>query len=890
MFKVSDLTALFLRHSHAGFILRLFLLVLMTGALVGCGGDGGSGKGASPSPRKDKPEAPVKLMPTAGDGQVTLTWEVPSGSSVTSYKYRVRESGREVVGWTTIPNSNANTRSYTVTNLTNGVTYTFDLRAVNQAGESDLVSIEGTPNGAITPVPGADVPDVPRSFTATAGDAQVTLEWQAPTSDGGSSITSYKYRVSQTGTNTWAPDWTTVTGGASARSQTVTGLTNGTSYTFELRAVNGVGESSEVNATATPVAGTTVPGPPRSFTATVGDTQVVLNWQAPSSDGGSSIIHYSYRVSQTGTNTWSPDWTTVTGGASASSQTVTGLTNGTNYTFELRAVNGEGESVKVSDTATPATTPGSPRSFTATVGDTQVVLSWQAPSSDGGDPITSYSYRVSQAGTNTWSPDWTTVTGGASASSQTVTGLTNGTSYTFELRAVNGVGESSEVNATATPVAGTTVPGPPRSFTATVGDTQVVLNWQAPSSDGGDPITSYSYRVSQTGTNTWSPDWTDVTGGGSARSQTVTGLTNGTNYTFELRAVNGEGESVKVSDTATPATTPGSPRNFTATVGNAQVVLNWEAPTSDGGSSITGYKYRVSQTGTNTWSPDWTDVSGGASASSQTVTGLTNGTSYTFELRAVNGAGESVEVSATATPVTVPGPPRNFAATMGDTQVVLNWEAPTSDGGSPITSYRYRMSQTGTNTWSPDWTDVTGGGSARSQTVTSLTNGTNYTFELKAVSGVGESSSVSDTATPSICGGAVDGTLDGSGTSGDPYIVCSSNHLGLIGSGSYNSFSHYKMGQDIDLNNVAFTPIGTFIGTFDGDGKKIQNLSISRSGSGISLSVGLFQVSAGTIKNLGIENFNITASAGSSTSLSIGALVGSIIGGTVSNCYAVGFR
>ena len=94
------------------------------------------------------------------------------------------------------------------------------------------------------------------------------------------------------------------------------------------------------------------------------------------------------------------------------------------------------------------------------------------------------------------------------------------------------------------------------------------------------------------------------------------------------------------------------------------------------------------------------------------------------------------------------------------------------------------------------------------------------------------------------------------------------------------------MGQDIDLNNVAFTPIGSLTGTFDGDGKKIKNLSISSSGTGSGLNVGLFKSILGTIKNLGIENFNITASAGSSTSLSIGALVGQNSGGTVSNCYA----
>ena len=333
----------------------------------------------------------------------------------------------------------------------------FDLRAVNQAGESDLVSIEGTPRGATTLSL-----TVPRNFTATVGNTQVILNWQPPTSDGGSAITGYSYRVQRTGSGTWAPNWTTVTGGGSARSQTVTGLTNGTNYTFELRAVNGEGDSSKARTTATPVSGNTVPGAPRSFTAIAGNTQVTLSWEAPSSDGGSAITSYSYRVRQTSSATWSPDWTDVTGGGIARSQTVTGLTNNTSYTFELRAVNGEGDSSSVSATATPVsgnTVPGVPRNFTATVGNAQVILNWQAPSSDGGDPITSYSYRVQITGSGTWVPNWTTVTGGASARSQTVTGLTNKTNYTFELRAVNGEGDGSKASTTATPVSGNTVPG-----------------------------------------------------------------------------------------------------------------------------------------------------------------------------------------------------------------------------------------------------------------------------------------------------------------------------------------------------------------------------------------------------------------------------------------------
>ena len=275
----------------------------------------------------------------------------------------------------------------------------------------------------------------------------------------------------------------------------------------------------------------TVPGTPQGFTATPGDAQVALNWSAPASDGGSTIT--KYQVSDNGTS-----WTDVTSGTS---YTFSGLTNGQSYTFEVRAVNGVGNSAAATTTATPqaaAAVPGTPQSFTATPGDTQVTLNWSAPASDGGSPITKY--QVSDdSGTS-----WTDVTSGTS---YTFTGLTNGQSYTFEVRAVNGVGNSAAATATATPQAAAAVPGTPRSFTATPGDTQVTLNWSAPTSDGGSPITKYQVS-DDSGTS-----WTDVTSG---TSYTFSGLTNGQSYTFEVCAVNGVGNSAAATTVATPVVAP----------------------------------------------------------------------------------------------------------------------------------------------------------------------------------------------------------------------------------------------------------------------------------------------------------------------------------------------
>ena len=100
-------------------------------------------------------------------------------------------------------------------------------------------------------------------------------------------------------------------------------------------------------------------------------------------------------------------------------------------------------------------------------------------------------------------------------------------------------------------------------------------------------------------------------------------------------------------------------------------MLRWDEPPSDGGAEITGYQYRLDE-------GNWADVSD----TTQTVSGLTNGTEYTFEVHAVNRAGEGPATSVSATPaVSKPGPVRNLKATPGDRSLTLRWEVPLSDGG-----------------------------------------------------------------------------------------------------------------------------------------------------------------------------------------------------------------
>ena len=148
-----------------------------------------------------------------------------------------------------------------------------------------------------------------------------------------------------------------------------------------------------------------------------------------------------------------------------------------------------------------------------------------------------------------------------------------------------------------------------------------------------------------------------VTGNPPATSTTVTGLTNGTTYTFTVSAsnANGAGPVSAPSNAVTPSApaAPGAPTGVTATAGNASAAVSWTAPTNTGGSAITSYKV-TPFIGSTAQTP--VTVTGSPPATSTTVTGLTNGTTYTFTVSATNATGtgpESAQSNA-VTPVAAP--------------------------------------------------------------------------------------------------------------------------------------------------------------------------------------------------------------------------------------------
>ena len=343
--------------------------------------------------------------------------------------------------------------SNTVTGLTDGGTYAFQVRAVDTEDSSAVsdpsnevsVSLSGTvETGGLT---------ASRNLAAVPGNGRVTLSWTPPASDGGVAISGYQYQR-RAGTGAYG-QWMPIPGGPSSGSYVVTGLTNGTRYGFRVRALNSNGGGLAAEESATPLLGvdttlrtlglSTVALAPitlspaftsatRTYTATVIGSVTQVTVAATANKAGA-----------TRTTITPADASTAVAGHQVA------LAVGLN-TIRVTVADGTNSGVYTIRVTRAARVPAAPAGLTAATaedGGGAVTLSWTAPI--GGGAVSRYEYQQ-KAGTDAYGA-WTPIRGsGPSTTSHTVTGLTNGTAYAFRVRGVNSVGNGAASNeATATP-------------------------------------------------------------------------------------------------------------------------------------------------------------------------------------------------------------------------------------------------------------------------------------------------------------------------------------------------------------------------------------------------------------------------------------------------------
>ena len=673
-------------------------------------GTGAPSTASTPVTPSTVPAQPGKPSATSGNTTSTVSWTAPA-----------TDGGALVKGYTVTSAPTAKTCSTTgpltctVHGLVNGRSYTFSVVARNVKGT-------GAASTASTPVIPSTVPVKPGTPTATSGNTTSKVTWAAPATDGGAAITHY------TVTSTPTAKTCTTTGTLSC---TVHALVNGRAYTFSVKARNLKG-TSDPSTPSTKVTPSTVPSQPGTPTATSGNATSGVTWTAPATDGGATVSRYTV------TSTPTTKTCTTTGAISC---TVSGLVNGRSYTFRVVAHNVKGTSAPStpSTPAVPSSVPGPPGTPTATSGNTTSKVTWAAPATDGGATVTHYTVTSTPTGQTC------TTTGTLSC---TVGTLVNGRSYTFRVVARNlkGTGPDSTPSTAIVP---STVPGPPGTPTATSGNTTSTVTWTAPATDGGATVSHYTVTSTPT-TRTCSTTGT--------LTCTVNGLVNGRSYTFSVTAKNlkGTGAASAPSAPIVPSTVPAPPGTPTALAASAQVAVSWAAPPSDGGAAVTGYTVTSSPTGRACVT---------AGALTCTVTGLKNGTAYTFSVvaRNVKGSGAASTPSAPVTPATMPGPPGTPTATPAPAGIVLAWAAPATDGGAAVTSYQvYRGGAPGAEGATPVAT-VAG----TTYTDATVTGGATYYYRVVAVNRVGPSApsaevSVGDFLTAAT-GAAMASSSDGQG-------------------------------------------------------------------------------------------------------------------------------
>ncbi|MGI0088647.1 MAG: fibronectin type III domain-containing protein [Nitrosotalea sp.] len=406
--------------------------------------------------------------------------------------------------------------------------------------------------------------------------------------------------------------------------------------------------------------------------------------------------------------------------------------------------------------STVTVVPRPPTGLTATaVSSSQINLSWNAPTDNGGSAITGYKIERSNDTGTTWS----TIVANTASTSTTYSdsGLSASTTYTYRVSAINSVGTSSPSNtASATTF---TVPQPPTGLTATAASSsQINLSWTA-SNNGGSAITGYKIeRSNDTGT-TWSTVQSNTGTAGTTYSDT--GLTASTAYTYRVSAINSVGTSLPSSTasatTQGAATAPQPPTGLTATAASSsQINLSWTTPANNGGSSVTGYEIERARGnlsfGSFSNSTDTLFFSRG-NTTSFSDTGLAPSTAYNYTVFAKNSVGASKPSNtASATTFTVPQPPTGLTATAASSsQINLSWTA-SNNGGSAITGYMIERSNDTGATWSTVQSNTGTAGTTYSDT--GLLQNTTYTYRVSAINSVGTSlpsSTASATTTTTQC-------------------------------------------------------------------------------------------------------------------------------------------
>lgn len=644
-----------------------------------------------------EPQAPSTYAGSnIGTTSFTASWTSRTGA--TSYDLDVSTSSSFTSFVSGYNGLNVSTTSQSVTGLSSATRYYYRVRAVNSSGESSNSS-----SRTVYTIPDTPVMDDASSHTQTT----FVVSWDAV-----ARADSYRLDVSTSNlffTYVTGYQNLTVTG----TSQTVSGLTPGTTYYFRVRAYDTAGSTTSGNPSAKSTA--TIPDDP-SANAASGHTQSSFsaNWDAET--GASSYLLDVSEVDDFSTYLVGYENRMVNG----TTHEVTGLAAGTSYYYRLRSENASGVSSNSNEIET-ITIPDEPVESNATsVTQSSFTANWEATTGAA-------SYRLDVSEESDFS---TYLFGypmfGITDTEQSVNGLIAGTTYYYRVFASNTSGTSGSSSSVET----ITIPSNPVSQEGTdITSTSFDANWLV-------VFGSTGYKLDVSATSDFS---TFVSGyedrAVSGTSESVTGLDPASLYYYRVRSENASGVSGD-SDSESVLTIPATPVSLAASnIDQVSFTANWNSV-----AGVTNYVIDVST------ADDFSSFVAGyknlsVNETFKVVDGLSQGTTYYYRVKSENGSGTS-ESSETQSALTIPGAPEVLSATdILETSFTANWQSTTG-----ASEYRLDVSEfSDFSEMIAGYEDLTVNGT--SEDVIGLLGGQTYYYRLRAVNTTGTSGQSSDIET-----------------------------------------------------------------------------------------------------------------------------------------------
>uniref|UniRef100_A0A673JA88 Titin n=1 Tax=Sinocyclocheilus rhinocerous TaxID=307959 RepID=A0A673JA88_9TELE len=572
------------------------------------------------------PKGPIKLDKISRTF-IEFSWEAPEndgGVPINNYIVEIRETTSQT--WVEFSSSIIRT-TFKATHLTTGIEYQFRVKAKNRYGTGPPLMSEAVVAAYPFKVPGP--PGTPKVVTFTKDT--MTIGWNEPVSDGGSEVIGYHVERKERNSIVWHRISKALVIGNLFKS---TGLEDGVAYEFRVIAENiaGIGKPSKASEPMLALDPVDPPGQPVPIH--VSKNAITIQWTKPEYDGGFKITGYTVEKRDLSAGRWMrANFTNII----ETTFTISGLTQDESYEFRVLARNSAGAVSNPSDPSDPIICKDDieePRIMVdAKFKDTVLVKAREVETS-----------RLL----------WTVVEPKVQALNLKIMKLLEGNEYIFRVLPVNkfGVGEPLQSSAVVIKNPFTPPDAPKGVEVSNVKKNSMVITWEAPTNDGGTPITGYIIEKHDKEGIRWTRcNMKTVTN----LTFKVTGLLENHRYEFRVSAENAAGVSEASSATVfykalDPVFKPGPPLNpKVLDMTKSSVVLAWGKPIYDGGCEIQGYIIKTPGEEGKAVADEWTMCTppAGVKLTRFNVENLKEKQEYKFRVCAVNkvGVGENADVA-----------------------------------------------------------------------------------------------------------------------------------------------------------------------------------------------------------------------------------------------------